>query len=289
MNVPAKEIKSKGQKANMRKRHWRITLFAVVGLTGAMAMSVPASEGGPGVADVWRQDERGWRAQNADGTYAQDQWQRINGKWYYFDPEGYMMENCWLEKDGKFYRLEAGGAMASSREIEVDGETFRVNENGEVTEGADRVLSEDEMAARSFAKDIISQITHDGMTKREKAAAVYDWLKGNITYTTSGPQSDVAASAVYGFRRRSGCCYEFFAMAHYMLQEAGMPNIQVTRGSDGGHFWNLVYVDGEWYHFDATPRPRYQVGNWCLVTADYLKEHSWRSHNHDVNAYPKTP
>ena len=65
-----------------------------------------------------------------------------------------------------------------------------------------------------------------------------------------------------------------------------MPNIMVTRASDGDHFWNLVNVDGTWYHFDATPRRT--GGRWCLVTTGTLRG-TWGAHNFDVAAYPQTP
>ena len=42
-------------------------------------------------------------------------------------------------------------------------------------------------------------------------------------------------------------------MAHYMLEAAGMLNIPVVRAIDRGHYWNLVNVDGVWYHLMPHP------------------------------------
>ncbi len=270
----------------MRKKYTRIGILFAAGLFSAMAFPAFAAPGGPGEAGRWRQDEKGWWLLNWNGTYPADEWQKVNGKWYYFDSDGYMMEDCWLEKDGKYYRLGQDGAMFSSGETEIDGIVYRFDESGQVVEGEPSQMPEEEREARSFAGRIVSQITDDTMTKPEKAAAIYNWVQGNMTYTTTGPKSGEAESALYGFRRHSGCCYEYYAMSHYLLEAAGMPNIPVVRASDGDHFWNLVDVDGIWYHFDATPRRL--GGRWCLVTTGELRK-SWISHNYDVEAYPKTP
>lgn len=273
----------------MKKKQKAVSMFtAAVGLSAALVSCPLAaySDSGPGAANRWKQDEKGWWYPNLDGTYPVNQWQKINRRWYYFDAEGYMMEDCWVETDGKYYRLGSDGAMLSSQEILVDGKPYTLDGSGAVVEGDPQQLTEADLAALSYAQGIVAQITDEGMSKPEKAAAIYRWVRGNMTYTTSGPKSDEAASAMYGFRRHSGCCYEYYAMSHYLLLAAGMPNIPVVRASDGDHFWNLVDVDGTWYHFDTTPRR--MGGDWCLVTTDVLRN-TWGSHNFDVEAYPKTP
>lgn len=274
----------------MKKRQRAVSvLTAAIGFSVLMSMGSLAaySDSGPGVASRWKQDERGWWYQNLDGSYPADQWQQINRKWYYFDAEGYMKENCWIETDGKYYRLGSDGAMLSSQEIEVDGKIYTLNESGEVTNGNPQEMSEAELAVYSLAQGIVSRITNDSMSKPDKAAAIYRWVRGNMTYTSNGPIGDPVEGAMYGFRRHSGCCYEYYAMSHYLLLAAGMPNIEVVRASDNHHYWNLVDVDGTWYHFDTTPRRL--GGNWCLVPTSYLQQVSWGSHNYDIEAYPKTP
>lgn len=270
----------------MRKAYQRISVLAAVGLSMAMTVQVLGASGGPGEVSRWRQDEKGWWLLNWNGTYPVEEWQKVSGKWYYFDAEGYMMANSWIQTDGKYYRVGEDGAMLDSQEIHIDGKTYTLNEHGEVTDGNPEELSEEEKAARAYAQEVVSRITNENMNKPQKAAAIYSWVRGNMRYTTSGPKSDQAASALYGFRRHSGCCYEYFAMSHYLLEAAGMPNIPVVRASDGDHFWNLVNVDGSWYHFDATPRR--DNGTWCLVTTDVLRN-TWGSHNFNVEEYPQTP
>ena len=247
---------------------------------GAQPAQVQAGSG-------WRQDAVGSWFVKADGSYPVSAWENINEVWYYFDEQGYMAtDRIQAYPDGTLRYLGSDGRPVTDTEVSYDGAEYTVDAEGIATP-KEAPKSEEELAAESYAAQIVSAITNAGMTKPQKANAIYNWLRANIRYTTSGPQSDEAYSALYGFRRRSGCCYEYYAMAHYMLEAAGMPNIPVVRATDRGHYWNLVNVDGVWYHFDATPRRL--GGRWCLVTTGYLQTHSWSSHNFDISAYPATP
>lgn len=240
---------------------------------------------GPGMAR-WERNDRGWWYSHTNGGYTTNGWEEISGKWYYFDAEGYMLENAWVDSGGKRYRLGADGAMLTGQQLELDGASYTIAEDGTVTENAP-AKSETELQAEAMAANIVAQITNNGMSKPQKANAIYNWVRGSMTYSHSGPKGDPASAAVYGFRRHYGNCYEYYAMSKYLLEAAGMPNVMVTRASDGDHFWNLVNVDGAWYHFDTTPRR--SGGRWCLVTTGSLKQNSWGAHNFHVGAYPQTP
>ena len=197
-----------------------------------------------------------------------------------------MLAETWVDgEEGKHYRLGADGAMLTSQEIEVDGQKYTIEEDGNAVAQAPP-KSEAELQAEAIAANIVGQITNSSMSKPQKANAIYNWVRGSMTYSHSGPKGDPAEAALYGFRRGYGNCYEYYAMSKYLLEAAGMPNIMVTRASDGDHFWNLVNVDGAWYHFDTTPRRT--GGRWCLVTTGTLRG-TWGAHNFDVAAYPQTP
>lgn len=240
---------------------------------------------GPG-AYHWEQDERGWYYQNYNGDYAKDEWRLIRGVWYSFDSEGYMRSNAWVDTGGIRYRVGEDGGMLKSQTITVDGISYDLDDTGAVV-AAPR--TEEELQAEAMAAGIVASITNDTMDKRQKAAAIYQYVRGRMTYSYGGPgpESGEGAAALYGFRRHTGNCFEYYAISKFMLEAAGMPSIRVVRASDNDHFWNLVNVDGAWYHFDTTPR---RVGNdtWCLVTTGYLAR-SWNAHNFDTSAYPATP
>lgn len=242
---------------------------------------------GPG-AGQWEQDERGWRYVRSDGSSVSGAWEKVQGDWYYFADDGYMRANTWIMTDGKVYRVgEDGRMLTGPGKIQVDGIEYELNGDGS---RVDPPKTEEDLQAEAIASGILASITNDSMSKTDKARAIYSYVRGHMTYShvnTYPSNYTEAAAALYGFRRHSGNCYVYYSMSHFLLELAGMPNIRLVRASDGDHFWNLVNVDGTWYHFDATPRS--SGGTWCLVTTDYLRSHSWGAHNYDVAAYPATP
>ena len=88
----------------------------------------------------------------------------------------------------------------------------------------------------------------------ETARAIFNWVHSHIYYQTVLYHQSYEAAAYRGFTRRNGDCYVFYSCAKMLLDCAGIPNMMVQRSPviNNGHYWNLVYLDGGWYHCDAT-------------------------------------
>ena len=86
------------------------------------------------------------------------------------------------------------------------------------------------------------------------ARNIFNWVHGHIYYQNVYGAQTYTSAAYRGFSRRSGDCYVYYACAKMLLDLAGIPNRMVTRYpvTGNGHYWNLVYLEGEWYHCDAT-------------------------------------
>ena len=69
-------------------------------VTGSPATSQPQSQ------QTWVSDARGWRVQNADGTYLTNQWHQSDSLWYYLGADGYMLAST-TTPDG--YTVNADG------------------------------------------------------------------------------------------------------------------------------------------------------------------------------------
>ena len=69
-------------------------------VTGSPATSQPQSQ------QTWVSDARGWRVQNADGTYLTNQWHQSDSLWYYLGADGYMLTST-TTPDG--YTVNADG------------------------------------------------------------------------------------------------------------------------------------------------------------------------------------
>lgn len=256
------------------------------------------SMSGPGAAN-WIEDEHGWWYRKSDGTYPKLQWEQVKGKWYYFDETGYMKTGL-FQVEGKFYYTDETGAMIANQTIDINGVSYAFGEDGSADpysiykqpvvmppeeEKTDLMRADDAMADQ-----ILARITNSSMTDRQKAVAIYNWVRGNLTYSVSGTVGDWSQAASEGLRRRRGNCYTFYATSLVLLSRAGIPSIEVIRSRDNDHWWNLVYVDGAWYHFDTTPRRA--GGDFCLLTTGQLLSYSranGNSHMFDAGLYPPTP
>lgn len=125
-----------------------------------------------------------------------------------------------------------------------------------------------------MADSILSSIINPAWSDKAKAEAIYRYVRRNYTYVDSNDHASWENSALYGLRYKSGNCFVFYSVSRLLLTRAGIPNIEVKRsaGSIHGHWWNYVYVQGGWYHFDTTPR-RIEA-TFCLVTDAQLTGYS---------------
>ncbi len=141
-----------------------------------------------------------------------------------------------------------------------------------------------------MADELLSEIVNDSMSDEEKAKAIYVYIRKNIAYVDNYDETDWEKAAEYGMKYNGGDCFAYYSVSKVLLTRAGIPNLMVTRyKGEGHHWWNLVFVDGGWYHFDSTPRSK--QATFCLVTSKQLEEYSKKAgntHIWDVPKYPKT-
>lgn len=88
----------------------------------------------------------------------------------------------------------------------------------------------------------------------DTARAIFNWVHSHISYQTVTTWQSYEDAAYRGFSRHNGDCYVYFCCAKMLLDCAGIPNLMVERYPvySNGHYWNLVQLNGEWYHCDAT-------------------------------------
>lgn len=128
---------------------------------------------------------------------------------------------------------------------------------------------------------ILSTADTESMSDFQKVKFVNDYIVKNTEYSTNTTASPHSAYAV--IQENKGVCQGYALLALKMLQALGVETKYVVgEVYTGGHAWNLVKVDGEWYHLDTTwndPTPdrknivRYE---YFLVNDDKLKlDHTW--------------
>ncbi|WP_240518329.1 MULTISPECIES: transglutaminase domain-containing protein [unclassified Lysinibacillus] len=137
-------------------------------------------------------------------------------------------------------------------------------------------------------QEVVASIDKQSLSNVEKVRAVNDYIVANTAYTdqtNSSPHSAYTVLAEHG-----GVCQGYALLAHSMLQKLGIETKYIV-GYVGqeGHAWNLVKLDGQWYHLDTTwndPVPdrkgavRYQY--FLVDDRTMAKDHTWIAED-----YPK--
>ncbi|MBP5364928.1 MAG: hypothetical protein J6Y82_03280 [Bacteroidales bacterium] len=119
------------------------------------------------------------------------------------------------------------------------------------------------------AQDIAASIIKSGMTPYEKEKAIHDYMVLNYKYDTSvvfdnSPDNYGPAYRISGLlENKTGCCEAYTAMFKLLGTLAGL-DVKVAYGCIGKpkatrngkpvntHAWNIIKLDGEYYHIDVT-------------------------------------
>lgn len=96
------------------------------------------------------------------------------------------------------------------------------------------------------------------MSEYEREKVLHDRLVAKVSYddeaASSGNQVATIAHSSYGALVEGKAVCEGYAEAfQYLLQRAGLQGFIITgKGNGAGHEWNVVRVDGKFYHVDST-------------------------------------
>lgn len=99
------------------------------------------------------------------------------------------------------------------------------------------------------AREIVQEITAPDDSPHQKVRAIHDYVVSHLTYD----EGMTKFTAYEALTEGKTVCQGYALLVHAMLREAGIPG-QIIEGEAGGtlHAWNLVQLDGSWYHLDAT-------------------------------------
>ncbi|NMM64298.1 hypothetical protein HBE96_16865 [Clostridium sp. P21] len=140
---------------------------------------------------------------------------------------------------------------------------------------------------KSKVDEILSQIITPDMTDVQKEKAINDYICKNVAYDTTLTIHS-AYSALFGNGKT--VCSGYALLAYRMLTEAGLEARIITGEGDGqAHAWNLVKINGNWYHLDVTwndPIPD-KPGR-VMYTYFNLSDEEMKAENHewDASNYP---
>lgn len=136
---------------------------------------------------------------------------------------------------------------------------------------------------------VIKDNIRDNMSDEEKIKVIHDYIINNTKYDV---ERNLTGASEYDSHKATGPLFQGYAtcngytdlMAIY-LSKMGFNNIKIAttpddiNGSESGHIWNAVYLNGEWLHLDLTwddpvsqDNKDYLFHTYFLITTDKMKE-----------------
>ena len=102
----------------------------------------------------------------------------------------------------------------------------------------------------------IASCVTDGMSDYEIAKALHDYLATHNEYDMrlySGNLPALSRTSYGALVNRTSVCAGYALAYQHLMEDAGIPCEYVTgMTTRGSHAWNIIQIDGEWYHVDVT-------------------------------------
>ena len=138
-----------------------------------------------------------------------------------------------------------------------------------------------------FARENVASIIADAETEYDKAKNIHDWIILNYDYAYSDTYNSKSHSAYGMLTNGRGVCSAYTLLFDVLCREAGLntrivfseKTYAVTSSTFNVHCWNMVEVDGKWYHVDVTWDDQPHLGNgvvynYFLKSSDYFLKNS---------------
>lgn len=142
----------------------------------------------------------------------------------------------------------------------------------------------------NFARENIAAILGEAETDYDKAKNIHDWIILNYDYAYSDTYNAKSHSAYGMLTNGRGVCSAYTLLFDVLCRTAGLQTrivfsektYAVTGSTFNIHCWNMVCVDGVWYHVDVTWDDQPHLGNgvvynYFLKSSDYFMRynHIW--------------
>lgn len=116
-------------------------------------------------------------------------------------------------------------------------------------------LSDKDKETLNMAKSVLDEIITDGMSDYEKELAVYKWMTTNIGFDSGSmtvvPDDDSKPvdNPNGVLKNHEAVCVGYATTFRLFMQMLGI-DCMVVHDSYLSHSWDLVKLDGQWYHTD---------------------------------------
>ncbi|MBU5482335.1 transglutaminase domain-containing protein [Blautia sp. MSJ-19] len=245
-----------------RKSVWKIFLLLTVLLVAGAIMWVKQLPKEPGEVTELRQEE----IQEADEGHQEYYFGFLEGEEKRIYRE--MLEGIRNRRDA-FYLTSSDEALigkAYHALLRDHAELFWVHNRQEVYTTSyqdaqycrfspgytysDEEVEEITKAMQEALEEVRKQIP-EGADTYETVKTVYTYLIDTAEYEASEDDQNIAGI----FWKKKAVCAGYARAVQYLLEELDIPCIYVegsAEGSDDGHAWDIVQIDGKYYYVDAT-------------------------------------
>ncbi len=185
---------------------------------------------------------------------------------------------------------EQDGQIAKTLAVYYTNSTISV---GTVADHDWRYISD---AAQAEAERVVDELITSNMSDYEVVKTLHDYLVTHCDYdyrVDIGNMPFISHQAEGALLKGTAVCSGYAKAYEAMLDAAGIPNETITGYAGGYHAWNLVQVDGQWYHVDTTwDDPTTQGGDYIRYTYFLKSDKVMASRSHrdweDVHACTST-
>lgn len=170
----------------------------------------------------------------------------------YENPGTYEFKYIAIDKAGNFSVAKAEIKVKKAKTTTTTSSTSNSVDVGGDAGSAGTSGSGSSSSAKALASRIMSGLW--GKNDVETARNIFNWVHSHISYVHVRGRLSYTQAAYRGFSRRSGDCYVYYSCCKMLLDMAGIPNMMVKRSpvTTNNHYWNLVKLNGQWYHCDST-------------------------------------
>ena len=168
-----------------------------------------------------------------------------------------------------------------------DSINIDISNSGKITIKNKKAYSDEEIVfVKEYINTFISNNIIENMSNYDKIKLFHDHII-NITQYDSNYTEDKYTAYDLLTTGKSICGGYTDIMSIYL----NMIGIQNYKINSANHIWNLVYLDGIWYHLDATwddpidSNNEYLIHNFFLITTSELHKIDTVEHNFNFNIY----
>ncbi len=155
-------------------------------------------------------------------------------------------------------KLKAEEGITKENDVKI-AESYEIKSTEAISDayksGDNSKLDDKQKETLQMASDILKEIITDGMSDYEKEIAVYDWMCKNLASDANllvviPANAGQEADNPYGvLKYHSAVCVGYATTFRLFMQMLDI-ECMVIHNTECYHSWDLVKIDGDWYHTD---------------------------------------